>query len=95
MAGKIITCFIISFTQKKENAGLFKGDRQKMDSLIKCLYVRMQNIAHVGAFNLIHILFLRLTKEESSISASIFPDQRHEYSFLFGKICTLLLISKY
>lgn len=84
MAGKIFTRFILSFT-KKEKVVLFKGDMQKMDSLIKCFCARMQNIACIGAFNLMHILFLKITKSQSSISASIFPEQRHEYSFLFWK----------
>lgn len=47
----------------KENAVLFKGDMQKMDSLIKCLCERMQNFVCLGAFNFMHILFLMLTKE--------------------------------
>lgn len=89
-------CMLYSFIHTiKENAVLFKGDMQKMDSLIKCLCARMQNLACVGAFNFMHILFLKLTKEQSSISANIFPEQRHEDSFLIKKICTFLFISKY
>lgn len=79
----------------KGNAVLFKGGMQKMDSLIKCLCARMQNFTCVGAFNFMHILFLKLIKEQSSISANIFPEQRYEYSFLCGKVSTLLLTSKY
>lgn len=48
----------------KGNAVLFKGDMKKMDSLIKRLCVRMQNFACVGAFNFMHIVFLKLTKEQ-------------------------------
>lgn len=77
------------------NAVLLKGDMQKMDSLIKCLCARMQNFACVGAFNFMRILFLKLMKEQSSISANIFPEVKHENSFLIRKICTLLLILKY
>lgn len=79
----------------KENAISFKGDILKMDSLIKCLSTRMQNFACVGAFNLIHLLFLKLPKEQSLISANTFPKRRQEDSFLIRKIYTLVFISKY
>lgn len=79
----------------EENAIPFKDDVEKMDLFIKCLSTRKQNFACVGAFHLMRLLLLKLPKEQSLISANIFPKQRHDDSFLIRKIHTLVFISKY
>lgn len=80
----------------KENAIPFKGDIQKTDSLIKCLSLyKNTEFSCVGAFNLMHLLFLKFPKEWSLISANVFPKQRHEDSFHITKVCRLVFISKY